>query len=60
MDGATTVLRAADESTFRAESASLAGRYALRIVWADGHDTGIYDFPLLRRLSDADERQEKE
>ena len=31
-------------------SAELMGRYALRIAWKDGHDTGIYDFGLLRRL----------
>jgi DUF971 family protein len=28
----------------------LVGSYALRIRWKDGHDTGIYDFALLRRL----------
>ena len=33
-----------------AESAELVGSYALRIRWADGHQTGIYDFALLRRL----------
>lgn len=26
------------------------GRYALRIAWSDGHDTGIYAFRRLRRL----------
>jgi len=29
------------------------GRYALRIVWKDGHDTGLYDFGLLLELGDA-------
>ncbi|MFQ5805810.1 MAG: DUF971 domain-containing protein [Phycisphaerae bacterium] len=33
-----------------AERAELVGRYALRIRWKDGHDTGIYDFALLRAL----------
>ncbi len=28
------------------------GRYALQFVWSDGHDTGIYPFEFLRRLSD--------
>lgn len=28
----------------------LVGRYALRVRWADGHDTGLYDYALLRRL----------
>ena len=26
------------------------GRYAIQLFWADGHDTGIYSFDLLRRL----------
>lgn len=26
------------------------GRYAIRIVWDDGHDTGIYSFASLRSL----------
>src|SRR5512140_1079829 len=30
--------------------AALVGNYALRITWADGHNTGIYDFRYLRRL----------
>jgi len=33
-----------------ARTAELVGRYALRISWEDGHDAGIYDFGLLRRL----------
>jgi ATP-binding protein involved in chromosome partitioning len=27
------------------------GRYAIQIFWSDGHDTGIYPFERLRRLS---------
>lgn len=26
------------------------GQYAVSLTWADGHATGIYSFPLLRRL----------
>lgn len=26
------------------------GRYGLRLVWADGHDTGIYTFEYLRQI----------
>lgn len=26
------------------------GRYAIRFVWSDGHDTGIYTFDLLKKL----------
>ena len=36
-----------------ASDAQLVGRYALRIVWKDGHETGIYDFATLRRLDPA-------
>lgn len=35
-------------ATIRAMSLSRVGAYALRFVWMDGHDTGIYPFPLLR------------
>ena len=28
------------------------GRYAIRIVWDDGHDTGIYSFAYLRGLAE--------
>jgi DUF971 family protein len=28
------------------------GRYALGILWSDGHRTGIYSWPLLRELCD--------
>jgi DUF971 family protein len=30
------------------------GRYALRFIWSDGHDTGIYSFTFLRRLCQCD------
>jgi len=33
-----------------AEDAELVGNYALRIKWKDGHDSGIYDYRLLRSL----------
>jgi DUF971 family protein len=26
------------------------GRYALQIVWFDGHDTGLYSYKYLRSL----------
>ena len=29
---------------------SLVGAYGLNVVWADGHNTGIYTFDGLRRL----------
>lgn len=33
-----------------ATDAELVGHYALRITWKDGHNTGIYDYALLRSL----------
>ena len=27
------------------------GRYALQLLWSDAHDTGIYPYNLLRRIS---------
>ncbi len=36
------------------------GNYALRLVWEDGHDTGIYDYDLLRKLGVDTHRIEKE
>ena len=35
-------------------SAHLVGNYALRVTWKDGHDSGIYDFALLRSLFPAE------
>lgn len=28
------------------------GNYAISLTWKDGHSTGIYDFTLLKNLSD--------
>jgi len=30
------------------------GRYALRFMWNDGHDTGIYSYATLRRMCQCD------
>ncbi|HPM22910.1 MAG TPA: DUF971 domain-containing protein [Phycisphaerae bacterium] len=38
--------------------AELVGYYAVRMRWQDGHDVGIYDYELLRRLGRSGERQE--
>ncbi|MDA8330462.1 MAG: DUF971 domain-containing protein [Candidatus Dormibacteraeota bacterium] len=32
---------------------ALVGNYGLKVVWADGHDTGIYRFELLHELGAA-------
>lgn len=35
----------------RALQVSGVGNYALKIQWSDGHDTGIYTWETLRRIS---------
>lgn len=40
----------ADEISFR--HISIVGRYALNFHFSDGHDTGIFSFAFLRKLSD--------
>ncbi len=32
------------------DSAELVGHYAIRFTWKDGHETGIYDFRMLRDM----------
>jgi DUF971 family protein len=46
------VLSAAQSNPVRAVGGHTIGNYALQIEWSDGHDTGIYDFRLLRRMAD--------
>ncbi len=41
---------AVNDTPLTAETAELVGRYALRIRFSDGHDTGLYTWPLLRDL----------
>lgn len=43
-------VRSSESDFATAMAAELVGHYALRIHWKDGHDTGIYEFSLLRRL----------
>ncbi len=49
-----TVLPAARTTgPLRAESAELVGNYAVRIVFSDGHHTGIYSWKYLREIDPA-------
>ncbi len=34
------------------ESVEPVGNYAIRIIWNDGHSTGIYSFAHLRKISE--------
>lgn len=47
------VLPVTSAEPVRMTGASLVGNYALKIVWSDGHDTGIFDFRYLRNLTDS-------
>ncbi len=40
------------EKSFVLNSFGLVGGYAVQPQWADGHNTGIYSFPYLRRLAE--------
>jgi DUF971 family protein len=37
--------------SFRPERIEPVGNYAIRIVWSDGHDTGLYTWQTLRAAS---------
>ncbi len=41
------------------ESIKPVGNYALLIKWKDGHDTGIYEYQYLYKLSAEDKVEEK-
>lgn len=49
-----TVVPAGPSNPLRAESAELVGNYALRIHFSDGHHTGIYSWPYLRKIDPAE------
>jgi DUF971 family protein len=44
------ILKPAELLPLRAVSMPRVGRYAYKIVWSDGHDTGIYTLQHLREL----------
>jgi len=37
--------------SFTLDSVELAGNYALKLDWSDGHNSGIYGWEYLRNLS---------
>jgi len=43
------VFYTADE--LKVVSIQVVGQYAISIVWADGHNTGIYEFDLLKKMN---------
>lgn len=42
--------RPADQGPLRIVDAELVGHYALRLIFSDGHDTGIYTWPYLHAI----------
>jgi DUF971 family protein len=41
--------------SFRLNSWSMVGGYAIQPRWADGHNTGLYSYAYVRRLAAAEE-----
>ena len=41
-----------EQKSYQIIKYSFIGHYALRIVWGDGHNAGIYSFELLRGFGD--------
>ena len=42
------------------KSLEKVGNYALRAIWGDGHDTGIYDWEYLRNVFEKHKLSDKE
>tara|TARA_R110002111_G_scaffold262869_1_gene342120 strand:- start:29092 stop:29415 length:324 start_codon:yes stop_codon:yes gene_type:complete len=47
-----TLLSPAELQPIKVDKMSLAGNYAYRITFSDGHNTGLYTFELLRELGE--------
>lgn len=50
-DNLLTLKPKLSSNAYQVNDAHLVGNYALQLAWADGHDTGIYTWDMLRRLS---------
>ncbi|MBX3396141.1 MAG: DUF971 domain-containing protein [Phycisphaerae bacterium] len=51
------ILPAGIEKATEFRNAGLVGKYAIQIDWADGHNTGIYDFRYLRLIDPNEPRE---
>lgn len=38
------------ESSYQVKNLQVVGGYAVQVFWADGHNTGLYSFDLLRQM----------
>lgn len=45
-----TVLASSEGSPLRADRIEPVGRYAVRLIFSDGHQTGLYTWPYLREI----------
>lgn len=52
------ILPARPGGELRVVGGEIVGNYALRLEWSDGHNTGIYDFRLLRLLHEGSPQQD--
>jgi DUF971 family protein len=41
-----------NENQLRVTNINQVGSYAIGISWKDGHNTGIYEYPFLKKLAD--------
>lgn len=46
------ILKNAPPDDLQLTGAKLVGKYAIQLIWSDGHDTGIFDFKRLRAFDD--------
>ena len=42
--------QALNPASFQIQKIQIVGGYALQVFWADGHNTGLYSYDLLREL----------
>jgi DUF971 family protein len=49
-NGSLRVDESGTPNRFRIRKLEHVGRYAISVVWGDGHSTGIYSWPILRGL----------
>jgi DUF971 family protein len=52
-DTSLPMLSAAAAANVRLTGAELMGQYAIKLIWSDGHDTGIFEYRFLRSLDPA-------
>ena len=46
------IVEASSENELKLEKIWLVGNYAVGMLWGDGHDTGIFNFPYLYELGE--------